>query len=165
MLVFRGQVPDGVELDLPTLRGSFSFPIKYGYASVGRVVEIGPDVGCLAPGDVVFVHHPHQTEYVVGASLPIKLPDTLDPRDSLQVGLRDVHLRVIRHRLNGRYETAGDRPPGLYRRAGDIAHVQHRRVLGLRIFRDGLAPATDGSAGLTAGVCRQRRDGELVLDG
>src|ERR1017187_4559264 len=41
MLVYRGQVPDSSELDLPTLRGSFAFPIKYGYASVGRVTEVG----------------------------------------------------------------------------------------------------------------------------
>ena len=44
MLVYRGQVPPELALDLPTLRGSFAFPIKYGYASVGRVVETGRDV-------------------------------------------------------------------------------------------------------------------------
>jgi len=79
MLVFRGQVPDGLELDLPTLRGSFAFPIKYGYASVGRVVETGAEVRDLAIGDTVFVHHPHQSTYVVPAEMPIRLPDDLDP--------------------------------------------------------------------------------------
>jgi 2-desacetyl-2-hydroxyethyl bacteriochlorophyllide A dehydrogenase len=79
MLVFRGQVPDGLELDLPTLEGSFAFPIKYGYASVGRIVEAGSDVQNLTVGDNVFVLHPHQTEYVVPASMPIRLPDGLDP--------------------------------------------------------------------------------------
>jgi len=79
MLVFRGQVPDGLELDLPTLRGSFAFPIKYGYASVGRVVETGAEVSDLAIGDTVFVHHPHQSTYVVPAEMPIRLPDGLDP--------------------------------------------------------------------------------------
>ena len=79
MLVFRGQVPDGLELDLPTLRGSFAFPIKYGYASVGRVVETGAEVRDLAIGDTVFVHHPHQSTYVVPAEMPIRLPDGLDP--------------------------------------------------------------------------------------
>jgi 2-desacetyl-2-hydroxyethyl bacteriochlorophyllide A dehydrogenase len=79
MLVFRGLVPDGLELDLPTLQGSFAFPIKYGYASVGRVVEAGPDVSCLTIGDAVFVHHPHQSTYVVPATMPIRLPDGLDP--------------------------------------------------------------------------------------
>jgi 2-desacetyl-2-hydroxyethyl bacteriochlorophyllide A dehydrogenase len=79
MLVFRGQVPDGLELDLPTLRGSFAFPIKYGYASVGRIVETGSEVLDLAFGDAVFVHHPHQSTYVVPAAMPIPLPDAFDP--------------------------------------------------------------------------------------
>jgi 2-desacetyl-2-hydroxyethyl bacteriochlorophyllide A dehydrogenase len=79
MLVFRGQVPAGLELDLPTLRGSFAFPIKYGYASVGHVVETGSDVRTLARGDAVFVLHPHQSTYVVPADLPARLPTELDP--------------------------------------------------------------------------------------
>ena len=79
MLVFRGQVPEEFELDLPTLRGSFRFPIKYGYASVGRVVEVGSEVRTLAEGDAVFVHHPHQAAYVVPATAAVRLPSDLDP--------------------------------------------------------------------------------------
>src|ERR687885_2939811 len=55
MLVYRGQVPRDLPLDLPTLAGSFAFPIKYGYAVVGRVLDAGPDVVDPAPGDLVFV--------------------------------------------------------------------------------------------------------------
>jgi 2-desacetyl-2-hydroxyethyl bacteriochlorophyllide A dehydrogenase len=79
MLVFRGQVPEDFELDLPALRGSYRFPIKYGYASVGRVAEVGAEVSSLAEGDVVFAHHPHQTAYVVPATTAVRLPDDLDP--------------------------------------------------------------------------------------
>ena len=79
LLVFRGQVPEGLELDLPTLDGSFAFPIKYGYASVGRVVESGSEVLLPSPGELVFVHHPHQAAYVVPAEMAIRLPSSLDP--------------------------------------------------------------------------------------
>jgi len=84
MLVFRGQVPGDLDLDLPTLRGSFEFPIKYGYASVGHIVEVGEDGRAThdaspREGDLVFVHHPHQTEYTVPASLAVPLPPGLDP--------------------------------------------------------------------------------------
>src|SRR5437016_9859668 len=41
MLVYRGQVDPTLTLDLPTLKGSFRFPIKYGYATVGRVEAAG----------------------------------------------------------------------------------------------------------------------------
>ncbi len=83
MLVYRGEVPEGMPLDLPTLEGSYAFPIKYGYASVGRVVETGSAVGDLREGDLVFTLHPHQTEYVVSASLPVLLPPDLPPENGV----------------------------------------------------------------------------------
>jgi 2-desacetyl-2-hydroxyethyl bacteriochlorophyllide A dehydrogenase len=79
MLVYRGEVPGGLPLDLPTLEGSYAFPIKYGYAVVGRVLDTGPDVEHLDKGDPVFVHHPHQDVFVVPARMPVRLPDGLDP--------------------------------------------------------------------------------------
>ena len=77
MLVYRGQVPPGTKLDLPTLRGSFGFPIRYGYASVGRVTEVGSAVIGIHDGDVVFALHPHQSEYVLPAALAVLLPPGL----------------------------------------------------------------------------------------
>lgn len=79
MLVYRGQVPPELNLDLPTLRGSFRFPVKYGYASVGWVVEVGAGVRNTNVGDLVFVLHPHQTEYVVPAHFALPLPRELPP--------------------------------------------------------------------------------------
>ena len=79
MLVYRGEVPKDLPLDLPTLEGSYAFPIKYGYAAAGRVLDTGPDVEQFFPGDPVFVHHPHQEVFVVPARMPVRLPDGLDP--------------------------------------------------------------------------------------
>jgi 2-desacetyl-2-hydroxyethyl bacteriochlorophyllide A dehydrogenase len=79
MLVFRGEVPADLELDLPTLAGSYGFPIKFGYANVGKVVAVGTGVSGMAPGDRVFVHHPHQEEYVVSAGAAVRLPERLPP--------------------------------------------------------------------------------------
>src|SRR5437868_10933545 len=53
MLVYHGQVDSSLPLDLPTLRGSFEFPIKYGYASVGQVEEVGTSVADIDKGDIV----------------------------------------------------------------------------------------------------------------
>lgn len=78
-LVFRGEVPAGLPLDLPTLQGSYDFPIKYGYAAVGRVVDVGPNVDNHIPGDLVFALHPHQTVFCIPASLATSLPADLDP--------------------------------------------------------------------------------------
>src|SRR5437764_9543197 len=79
LLVYRGQVPADLPLDLPTLAGSFAFPIKYGYAAVGRVIDVGPAVEECKPDDIVFVHHPHQVVFVVPATIPILLPEGMAP--------------------------------------------------------------------------------------
>jgi 2-desacetyl-2-hydroxyethyl bacteriochlorophyllide A dehydrogenase len=77
LLVYRGLAPDDLPPDLPTVEGDFRLPIKFGYASVGTVVEVGGSVDDLAIDDKVFVHHPHQTEYVVSADFPVRLPKGL----------------------------------------------------------------------------------------
>src|SRR5215218_1581652 len=79
LLVYRGEVSPDLPLDLPTLSGSFAFPIKYGYAAVGCVEDVGPSVRGWAVGDTVFVHHPHQSAYLVPATMPVRLPAGLDP--------------------------------------------------------------------------------------
>jgi 2-desacetyl-2-hydroxyethyl bacteriochlorophyllide A dehydrogenase len=79
LLVYRGDVPPDLPLDLPTLDGAFTFPVKYGYALVGCVEEVGNSVTSLVPGDKVFVHHPHQEAFIVPATMPVPLPVGLDP--------------------------------------------------------------------------------------
>ena len=95
MLVYRGEVPADLPLDLPTLAGDFSFPIKYGYANVGRVLEAGASVEHLSPGDLVFVHHPHQEAFTAPADLPVRLPDGTDPTVGLFFANLETALNVI----------------------------------------------------------------------
>lgn len=94
LLVYRGLVSPDLPLDLPTLAGSFAFPIKYGYASVGRVLDVGPGVTALEPGDLVFTLHPHQSAYVVPETLPARLPPTLDRDPALGVFLANVETAL-----------------------------------------------------------------------
>ncbi len=95
MLVYRGEVPPDLPLDLPTLAGSFGFPIKYGYATVGRVLDTGPDAADLAPGDPVFVHHPHQDVFAVSAGMPVRLPDGPDPLRCLFFANLETAVNII----------------------------------------------------------------------
>jgi 2-desacetyl-2-hydroxyethyl bacteriochlorophyllide A dehydrogenase len=142
MLVYRGQVPADLGLDLPTLRGSFDFPIKYGYASVGRVVEVGPAVENLAVGDLVFALHPHQSEYVVPASLPVRLASGTQPERAVFLANLETAVNVTLDaapRLGERVLVFGQGVVGLLvarllRQAGaglvvTVDPVERRRVL------------------------------------
>jgi 2-desacetyl-2-hydroxyethyl bacteriochlorophyllide A dehydrogenase len=120
MLVYRGGVPEGLPLDLPTFAGGFGFPIKHGYASAGRVLDAGPGVAALAPGDPVFVHHPHQDLFTVPADLPVPLPRDLDP-------LRAVFFANMETALNVVHDARA--------RLGETAVVFGQGVVGLLVTR------------------------------
>lgn len=97
MLVYRGDVSGDLELDpsLITMKGSFRFPIKYGYSSVGRVVELGTETSRLHLGDIVFVHHPHQTKYVVPENMAVKLPQDISPMLGVFVANLEAALNCL----------------------------------------------------------------------
>lgn len=146
MLVYRGQVPATLPLDLPTLRGGFDFPIKYGYASVGRVVEAGSAVREPAVGDLVFTLHPHQNEYVVPATLPVRLPPELPPEHGVFLANAETAVNVLLDaapRLGERAVIFGQGVVGLLitqllRRAGaglvvTVDTLPKRRELALRL--------------------------------
>lgn len=75
-LVFTGRVPESeyARMRAPFMAGTFPFPVKYGYATVGRVVA-GPDA---LIGRTAFALHPHQTAYTLPADrialLPAEVP-------------------------------------------------------------------------------------------
>lgn len=79
MLVYRGQAPTDMPLDatISALSGDFRYPLKYGYAAVGRVVALGDGVAEEWKGRRVFAFHPHESHFT---ALPAELhpvPDAI----------------------------------------------------------------------------------------
>lgn len=92
-LMYRGEGPKNQAVTPRTCEGASmgSFPIKYGYASVGRVVEAGRTSG-YQEGDVVFTRFPHQDRFVVDPDDEIlyKLPEYPDPEIAIFGNLLEV---------------------------------------------------------------------------
>ncbi|MCF8479975.1 MAG: zinc-binding alcohol dehydrogenase [Rhodospirillum sp.] len=92
-LVFNGKVPRG-EYDRmrgPNMAGAFSFPVKYGYAAVGRV-EAGPD---SLVGRTVFSLHPHQDLFVVDQDGVAVLPEGLPAERAILAANMETALTII----------------------------------------------------------------------
>jgi 2-desacetyl-2-hydroxyethyl bacteriochlorophyllide A dehydrogenase len=79
MLVYRGRFPhladthDNVSSDL-------NYPLAYGYACVGRVVEVGKLVNQELVDKLVFAFHPHASSFIIPHSSLIFIPDSLNPQ-------------------------------------------------------------------------------------
>jgi threonine dehydrogenase-like Zn-dependent dehydrogenase len=92
-LVFRGDVPESLswEMRAPHQEGDFPWPVKYGYASVGRVVDGSPDL----LGSLVFCLYPHQDRYVVSAEDVIPLPSGVSPERGILAANMETALNAI----------------------------------------------------------------------
>jgi 2-desacetyl-2-hydroxyethyl bacteriochlorophyllide A dehydrogenase len=79
MLIYRGQFPRGLPVDetIPSLRGEFDYPLAYGYAAVGQVVELGEGVPEHWLGRQVFSFQPHSSHFYASAPELIPLPEGL----------------------------------------------------------------------------------------
>ncbi|MEO6186992.1 MAG: zinc-binding alcohol dehydrogenase [Steroidobacteraceae bacterium] len=102
-LVFRGGVPASqyARMRAPFQQGEFPAPVKYGYASVGTVLDGPPELR----GRNVFCLYPHQDRYVVPADAVLVLPDALPPE-------RAVLAANLETAINGLWDAAirpGDR--------------------------------------------------------
>jgi len=85
MLVYRGQAPEDTAVDetIAALSGAFRFPIKYGYAAVGRVAAVGPGTADAWLGRLVFAFNPHETHFTAPLDALLPLPDDVDPETAV----------------------------------------------------------------------------------
>lgn len=83
LLLVRGEFPDDVSLDekLPSLRGPARYPLKYGYAAVGKVALVGTEVDPGWLNRRVLAFHPHESYFSLDPGHLLPVPASL-PLDS-----------------------------------------------------------------------------------
>jgi 2-desacetyl-2-hydroxyethyl bacteriochlorophyllide A dehydrogenase len=93
LLVHRGRVPKSEyeRMRAPHQAGSFSWPVKYGYSSVGRVVT-GPSE---LTGREVFCLYPHQSAYVVSAAQLVPLPPDVPATRAVLAANAETALNAV----------------------------------------------------------------------
>ena len=92
-LVHDGKVPpsEHERMRCPLQEGSFTFPVKYGYAAVGRVVD-GP---AARLGETVFALAPHQTCFACLPAMAQPLPEGLAPARAVLAANMETALNVV----------------------------------------------------------------------
>jgi len=92
-LVFSGRVPESEfeRMRAPLMSGAFPFPVKYGYAMVGRVEEGPADL----KGRLGFALYPHQTVFNLAVENIVPLPDGLPPARAVLAANMETALNAV----------------------------------------------------------------------
>jgi NADPH:quinone reductase-like Zn-dependent oxidoreductase len=92
-LVFAGRIPESefARMRAPFMAGDFPFPVKYGYATVGRV-EGG---SAALQGRNVFALYPHQTKFNLPAASAVVLPDDVPPPRAILAANMETALNGV----------------------------------------------------------------------
>jgi len=85
LLLYRGEMDRELAADgtLDSLSGSFEYPFPYGYATVGTVRAVGPNVDPAWVGETVIAFHPHAGDFAVAVDAVSRVPDGIDPETAV----------------------------------------------------------------------------------
>ena len=112
MLFYRGQVPAGMAADssIAGLTDEVRYPLKYGYACVGRVCEVaGPlarqaepteaDGPRDAAGDeenrYYFAFHPHESHFYASPQALLPVPEGIPPRQAALLPNAETAVNLV----------------------------------------------------------------------
>lgn len=81
LLIYRGEAPTDLPADetFETIDGDLSFPLRYGYAAVGEVVDVGDAVDDEWLGRSVFAFDPHETRFSIAPENLLRVPQDATP--------------------------------------------------------------------------------------
>jgi len=97
LLFYRGQVPADMPLDanIAALAGDVRYPLRYGYACVGNVIEIGAQVDRAWLNRRVFSFQPHATHFLACPSDLFPLPDNLSPQQAVFLPMIETAVNFL----------------------------------------------------------------------
>ena len=92
-LVFRGEVPQSEwqRMRAPFQEGDFPFPVKYGYANVGRVLDGDPGL----KGRLVFSLYPHQSVFTLPSMSCVPVPEDVSAERAVLAANMETALNAL----------------------------------------------------------------------
>ncbi len=112
MLFYRGQVPAGMSADssIEGLTGEVSYPLKYGYACVGRICEtvcpptrqaetagaVGqPDAAGEEDDRYYFAFHPHESHFYASPEVLLPVPEGMAPAQAALLPNAETAVNLV----------------------------------------------------------------------
>lgn len=96
-LVYRGKAPSTLSVDtsIDALSGKLNYPVRYGYAVVGRVEAAGEEVYDSWLDQMVFAFQPHVSRFVASPEDLIALPPSVRARDGVMIPTLETAVNLL----------------------------------------------------------------------
>jgi 2-desacetyl-2-hydroxyethyl bacteriochlorophyllide A dehydrogenase len=95
MLIYRGEFPRGLEDARDAVSSQLAYPLAYGYAAVGTVVEIGKSVGLEWNGRRVFAFQPHSSHFIATTHDVLPVPPGLESEDAVFLPNMETAVNLV----------------------------------------------------------------------
>ncbi len=97
LLLYRGEIPKTMALDtaIDGLQEQAEFPLQYGYACVGRVVQVGAGVDAAWSGRTVFAFQPHASHFVCTLDQLIEVPPDIPPERAVFLANMETAVNLV----------------------------------------------------------------------
>lgn len=96
-LIYSGKAPATMIADssIEAISGALNFPIQYGYAAVGRVIDVGADVRDDWLGRRVFSFQPHASHFLAGPDALVPLEDAVSFSDGVMIPSLETAINLV----------------------------------------------------------------------
>ncbi|HXZ23934.1 MAG TPA: zinc-binding dehydrogenase [Methanomassiliicoccales archaeon] len=96
LLFYRDQVGRGLRLDaiIKGLQGTFQYPFKYGYSTVGEIEAVGEGVDRALVGRRAFAFHPHESHFLASLEDLHLVPEGIATDDALFLASMETGLSL-----------------------------------------------------------------------
>lgn len=97
MLFFHDLVDEGMILDtgIGCLNGVVSYPFKYGYCSVGTVLESGSNLPRALEEQLVFSFHPHESHFNCPLEDIVSVPEDVSIEDAVFLPSMETAISLV----------------------------------------------------------------------
>jgi len=97
LLIYRGEAPTQLPTDetIRALSGKLTFPLKYGYSLIGRVIKTGTGVDPSWLNKTIFSFHPHESHFKATLDEIIEIPEDIIPEDAVFMSNMETAFTLV----------------------------------------------------------------------